>query len=481
MENYIEDNRIHEGHRGRMRAKLFAHGQRIFDTYELLEMLLYHTIPYKDTNPISKRLLGAFGGLDGVLSAEKDALMAVSGIGERTADLLTEVGRLGEIIGAEILSEGGDDFTTYDSVGKYLVNYFSGMQEKQVVALFLDSSMRLISMKKLYDLDYDSGGVKAKPFIDEAVLSRATVVISAHNHPFGPFYPTQGDRASNNLVTDALTLAGFAHAEHYIVSGECYAGIGSLKNFVIRASQMPALEGFMESKGFSTDEPRRVSSVSNKSRDDRGIFAVKGCNLKDLDYLKNLLAFAAGNSADETAERLLPKYRTIENILTASVRELTDLVGEKSAFYLKLLAYVTSRRRTDGFAFGRAQTAADTAEYLKALFLGESVEKTYLLTYDRMGRITGCHLLGEGTVSSSEILPRKAVETAISGAAVAVAIAHNHPFGTTKPSADDVNLTKAFVTLFRNCEITLTAHYIVAGQRCDTVRFESNTERVLEV
>lgn len=41
MEKYIDDSRIHEGHRGRMRAKLLSHGQRIFDTYELLEMLLY--------------------------------------------------------------------------------------------------------------------------------------------------------------------------------------------------------------------------------------------------------------------------------------------------------------------------------------------------------------------------------------------------------------------------------------------------------
>ena len=37
---FISDDRIHEGHRGRMRAKLRAYGQSIFDTYELLEMLL---------------------------------------------------------------------------------------------------------------------------------------------------------------------------------------------------------------------------------------------------------------------------------------------------------------------------------------------------------------------------------------------------------------------------------------------------------
>lgn len=476
MKDYIDDNRIHEGHRSRMKAKLLTHGQRIFDTYELLEMLLYHTIPYKDTNPVSKRLLCAFGGLDRVLTADREGLICVNGVGERTADFLTDVGNLSNIIGAEILSGDASDFSNYDNVGKYFVDYFSGRQEKEVVALFLDSSMRLLSMKKLYDLDYDSGGVKAKPFIDEAVRNRAAVVISAHNHPFGPFYPTQGDRASNNAISDALMMAGFVHAEHYIISGECYAGIGSLKNFGIRSSQIPALNGFIESKGISGDSPKRVSSLSQRSSG--GDDTASGCNLNDLDYFKGLLGYAVGNSAEGVAELLLFRYRTIENILTASARELTSLAGERCAFYLKLLAYVTSRRRTDGFSFGRVQTSADIAEYLKALFLGESVEKTYLLTYDGAGSITGCHLLGEGTVSSSEILPRKAVETAVSESAVSVAIAHNHPFGTTKASTDDINLTRSFYAIFRNCEIALTEHYIVAGQLCDTVRFEADAERV---
>ena len=32
-------------------------------------MLLYYSVPYRDTNPIAKRLLHAFGGLEGVLTA----------------------------------------------------------------------------------------------------------------------------------------------------------------------------------------------------------------------------------------------------------------------------------------------------------------------------------------------------------------------------------------------------------------------------
>ena len=472
MDVLTDDINIHVGHRSRMRAKLFAHGQRIFDTYELLEMLLYHTVPYKDTNPIAKRLLLAFGGLDGVLGASREDLLLVNGIGERTADFIIRVGRLGHIIGAEIIDENEKFIADYDSVGEYLVRYFSGMNDAAVVGIFLDSSMRIISVKKLFDLDYDSGGVKPKAFIDEAVRRSASVVISAHNHPHGPFYPTQGDRATNSFISESLNSAGFIHAEHYIIMGDYYAGIGSLKNFNLHLSQMPAVDHFLESID-NVGGAKRVSAVSEESYIE---YPKNGYNVYDLSYFADLIEYALPGRGHEAATTLLKKYHTIEQALCAPSRELISLYGEMCAFYLKLLAYVSGRRVTDNFAFGKNHSSVEIADYLKALFLGESVEVTYLITRNKKGAVTGCHLLGEGTVSSSEVLPRKAIETAVSAKAESGSIAHNHPGGHTTPSSDDVNMTKFFAGLFRSCDIRLTDHYIVAGQLCDTVHFEIDGE-----
>ena len=469
MENYIDDSRIHEGHRERMRKKLLKHGQEIFDTYELLEMLLYHVIPYKDTNPISKRLLCAFGSLDGVFTATKDELTKVSGVGERAAEFIVEVGKLGSIIGAEITPENDGCFSSYESVGEFFVEMFWGMEEKCVGAMFLDSSMRLLSAKKLCNLDYASAGVKAKLFIDEAVRSRASVIISAHNHPFGPFYPSQGDRATNNSITDALNMAGLVHAEHYIVSGKNYAGIGSLKNFTSKLSQMPMLTEFLNSKKSTESTVKQVSSVNAENVDVSNLVYNNQYNTRDFEYFKSLLQYAVGKDADKTVGILLPKYRTIENVFDASEAHLKEDSNEKCAFYLKTLAYVTARRQTDRFEYGKRPTKAQIADFLKALFLGQSVEKTYLLSFNAQGDVIGCDLLSEGTVNSSEILPRKAIETAIGHNASSVAITHNHPGGVPSPSIDDLNLTNALACVFASCDIVLSDHYIIAGQLCEII------------
>lgn len=469
MEKFIDDSRIHEGHRSRMRHKLLTYGQRIFDTYELLEMLLYQVIPYKDTNPISKRLLYSLGSLDRVLSASAEVLMEQNGIGERASQFLVDVGRLSDILGAEMLTNQGPDLSNYDAVGQYLASYFAGMQEKQVVALYLDSSMRLLSFKKLYDLEYESGGVKPKAFINGAIESSAAVMITAHNHPHGPFYPTLGDRATHAAINDAMRMVGIVHAEHYIICGNHYAGIGSLNEFNLKLSQMPAVGRFIESR--DTSGRARVSSIGANDKPSH-IRSEGGCNIRDVGYFAKLIGYCESKNNSSIAESLLQKYRTVENTLSADTTELSSIVGDGLALYIKLLAYITSRRVTDNYEIGKPYSKADIAEYLKALFIGEPIEKTYLVCYDAEDRFVGCELLGEGTVSASEVIPRKAIDIALRSKAKSVSLAHNHPFGTTKASNDDLEMTKQFSTLFANSDIRLREHFIVAGQLCDSIEIQ---------
>lgn len=463
MEKHIDESRIHDGHRSRMLSKLAIHGQHIFDTYELLEMLLYQVIPYKDTNPISKNLLYAFGDLEGVLTASPEELIKVHSVGERTAEYLSAIGGISDILGAEIVCDDGISFSDYEDVGRYFYDHFRDLNRSQVVALFLDSSMRLIEMKPMYDLDYNSGGVKAKPFIDEAVKCHASVVITAHNHPFGPLYPTQGDRATNKLLSDAMSMAGIVHAEHYIVSGDYFIGIGSLQTFSVKLSQMPEVSSFLNAKNSHNGKLHKAEEGEENSP------VVTKKNTRDRDFLAKLLVYPAGTNSEAYADMLLAKYMTVENILTAGINELALSVDERTALYLKLLAFITSRRETDLFSFGKRHSRTEIAEYFKALFVGESVEKIYIMTFDSKDRAIGCELLGSGTVNSSDVLPRKAIEAAISVSASSVCLAHNHPFGTTVASGDDMNLTKILDSLFTSCEIKLLDHFIVAGQLCDTV------------
>lgn len=239
---------VHKGHRQRMRRKFSDFGGRVFDTYELLEMLLYNTVPVKDTNPISKRLLLRFGSLEGVFSATAEELSLVEGVGAKSAELILAAAGLLSVFSEEDKSESCS-FDTYENIGKFFTDYFSGSDEQSVIMVSLDNSMNLLGLDVIGSVDYSSGGIKPAAFLKNAVGRGASVAIIAHNHPYGLAYPSEGDRQTNIYVESSLRAAGVMLAEHYIISGERY--LGFMNHISTAFSQKPALERFFKSKEAS--------------------------------------------------------------------------------------------------------------------------------------------------------------------------------------------------------------------------------------
>ena len=238
--------KLHTGHRARMRRKFLSYGPRIFDTYELLEMLLYHAIPYRDTNPVAKRLLMEFGSLEGVLTASPEELSRVSGIGERAAELLATVGRAADALSLDS-SADAVVYNDYDRAGRRMAEYFRNNKKRAVAIMLLDNSMRERAVVTLYDdVFYGSAAVKAAPFINEAIRAGASVVITAHNHPFGPAVATDSDMQTNRMIDMALEQVGIAVAEHYVISGDKYLGTRERHRFALSAGT--ELDKFRQSR-----------------------------------------------------------------------------------------------------------------------------------------------------------------------------------------------------------------------------------------
>lgn len=221
-------SRIHGGHRGRMRAKLEAYGHGIFDAYELLEMLLYAAVPCVDTNPMAKRLLHRFGTLDELFSADVSEIAAVRGVGDECAQIIKSVGTVQDLLGIELSNPKSRLFDRYTLAGEHFVKHFSGSQRYGVAVALLDNGMRILDFFTAYwDTDYGKAKVRVSDIVKRALDSKATAVISSHNHPFGPLFPSPEDMETNRALTDALSSLGVLHLEHFVVCGNEYVGIMS--------------------------------------------------------------------------------------------------------------------------------------------------------------------------------------------------------------------------------------------------------------
>ena len=85
---------LHKKHRQRKREQFYLHGGDPFADHELLELLLFYSIPRKDVNELAHTLLEEFGSLEAVFAAPLEALEQIDNVGPNTAILIKLVPHL---------------------------------------------------------------------------------------------------------------------------------------------------------------------------------------------------------------------------------------------------------------------------------------------------------------------------------------------------------------------------------------------------
>ena len=208
---------IHDGHREKMRQRFLKSGLDAFADHEALELLLYYAIPRRDTNPIAHALMERYGSLSAVLAAPVEDLKKVEGVGESAAILLKlapQLYRKAKMSDAEqetILS-------SVERVGAYLLERFAGEKNEVVYQLCLDRKGKLLVCKKLGEGGVTSADLDIRRLVENALLTGASAVVLAHNHPSGVALPSRDDYAATDRAKTALAVVGVALADHIIVA-----------------------------------------------------------------------------------------------------------------------------------------------------------------------------------------------------------------------------------------------------------------------
>ena len=215
---------IHDGHRQRLKTRFREEGLDHFKEHEVLELLLYYTIPRKDTNPIAHELINRFGSLAQVLEARPEELAKVDGMGDSAAtflSLITSVGRyylVNRTIQETILP-------TIEKCGQYLVPFFHGRRNEMVYILCLDAKCKVLCCKEMGEGSVNSAGVPLRRIVEPALGANATSVILAHNHPSGFAVPSGEDVQATKRVALALDAVEIQLVDHIVVADDDFVSL----------------------------------------------------------------------------------------------------------------------------------------------------------------------------------------------------------------------------------------------------------------
>lgn len=183
------------------------------------------------------------------------------------------------------------------------------------------------------------------------------------------------------------------------------------------------------------------------------------------EVLELLLTYAIPRiDVNKQAHALVERFGSVGAVLDAPVEELTEVegIGPEAAQFLHMLPEVFRHYMLSKSDVGEPMnTLSEIGEYLKAIYVGATVERVYLLLFDNGMHLIQCCHIGDGVVNASNITVRKIAELCLRKNTACAVLAHNHPSGMAIPSSADIEVTHAVESALEVVGVPLLEHIIV--------------------
>lgn len=230
------DENVHSGHRKRLRQSYIRGGAAAMHEHNLLELLLTYAIPRKDVNPLAHELIAKYGSLARVLAAPVEELMALPGVGESAAVLLSLAGALKSLPAAR--TSGRVAINTPEEAARLCETLFeNGGKYEATYCVSLDKRRRVLHCDLVSAGTLTENVIYPRLVVEFALRHGANSVILTHNHPSGNPAPSRADVASTKAVCEALSGIGITLHDHIIVGAE--GNFSMLRNTLLPSGETP--------------------------------------------------------------------------------------------------------------------------------------------------------------------------------------------------------------------------------------------------
>ena len=211
-------------------------------------------------------------------------------------------------------------------------------------------------------------------------------------------------------------------------------------------------------------------TIANWSPDDQPREKLRD---KGPDALSNaeLLAILVGSgypglSAVELMQQVLNDCNNSLNALgKMTIRQLMDYKGIGEAKAITILAACElgkRRQREEAEKRESILSAADIYQYMHPRMQDLDVEEAWILLMNQNAKLIRAERISHGGISETAVDVRVIIREAILNNATMLALCHNHPSNSVKPSSEDDRLTSSVKQACNLMRIHFLDHVIVA-------------------
>jgi len=206
----------------RPREKLILRGVNALSDNELIAILLGSGHKEESVLEVASNLLKlANYNLNNLARLSIKELSTIKGIGNaRAINVIAalELGRRQKL--SEILEK--KQIKTSNDAADYLKSVIGDLNHEEAMMLMLDNSNKIIAAKKIGQGGLTATVMDPRIIFKEALMSGATNIIIAHNHPSGNINPSSSDISITNKLKEASKFLDIGLLDHIIVTQTAY-------------------------------------------------------------------------------------------------------------------------------------------------------------------------------------------------------------------------------------------------------------------
>jgi DNA repair protein RadC len=189
-------------------------------------------------------------------------------------------------------------------------------------------------------------------------------------------------------------------------------------------------------------------------------------SLSDAELLAILLGSGTVSlSAVEVSRNIMQDAnQSLQQLGRKSLKDLMKHkgIGQAKAITIAAAMELGRRRAMEAPEKVVRINSSDAAYQLLQPILGELPhEEFWILLLDNSNKVLDKHQVSKGGITSTQVDTRLLFKRVLEMGAVAIILAHNHPSGSLKPSADDRKITRKIMAAGDILEIRTLDHIIV--------------------
>lgn len=208
----------------RPRERLATLGAEALSDAELLALLIRTGGPGADALTIAGRILGASGGLQGLMRMGPGELSATRGVGPaKCATLVASLEVARRLAGRRL--EAGATIRSPEDVYRHFHPQLRHLEQERFHVILLDGRHRVLRHTLVSQGTLTASLVHPREVFRPALRESAAALILVHNHPSGDPTPSREDEEVTERLVRAGGILGIPVLDHVVVAERGYCSL----------------------------------------------------------------------------------------------------------------------------------------------------------------------------------------------------------------------------------------------------------------